>query len=109
MKNGHGIISMATVTSMPECTTHPLRLPKQDEEWTWNHQHDQSPTCQNAQLTSYDCQKINHKDTSINMTLKTRTQNTPLPRSVETTMQAHGMVLYPYRVWEMQTQLPSLH
>ena len=57
MKHGHGIISMITVTNMPECTTHPLWLPEQDGEWTWNCQHDQqSPTCQNAQLTHYDFQ-----------------------------------------------------
>ena len=86
MKNGHGIISMITVTNMPECTTHILWLPEQNEKWTWNNQHDhsnrnssmhnslamisragqgmdmgwsawsQSMTCHNAQLTSYDCQ-----------------------------------------------------
>ena len=42
MKNGHGIISMITVTNIPECTTYPLWLPEQDEEWSWNHQHDHS-------------------------------------------------------------------
>ena len=39
-KNGHGMISMITVTTMPECTTHPLWLPEQDKEWTWDDQHD---------------------------------------------------------------------
>ena len=86
IKNGHGMISMITVTNMPECTTHLLWLPEQDKEWTWDDQHDhshqharmhnsppmiaraghwmdigwsawsQSSTCQNAQLTDYDCQ-----------------------------------------------------
>ena len=85
-KNWHGMISMITVTNMPECTTHCLWFPEQDKEWTWNNQHDhsnrnssmhnslamisragqgmdmgwsawsQSMTCHNAQLTSYDCQ-----------------------------------------------------
>ena len=39
-KNGHGMISMVTVTNIPECTTYPLWLPEQDKEWTWDDQHD---------------------------------------------------------------------
>ena len=84
--NGHEMISMITVTDMPACITHLLWSPEQDEEWTCDDQHDyghqhasmhnsppmiakagqrmdigwsawwQSPTCQNGQLTSYDCQ-----------------------------------------------------
>ena len=84
-KNAHGIISMTTATNTAECTTHPLWLPEQDKEWTWDDQHDQqarmhhsqtmiakdgqrmdmgwsawsqSPICQNAQLTHYDCQSM---------------------------------------------------
>ena len=85
IKNGHGIISTIRATSMSECTTHQLWSPEHDQEWTWDHQHDQSqharmhyspsmiaragsrmdmelsawsqpPTCQNAQPTLYDCQ-----------------------------------------------------
>jgi hypothetical protein len=33
--NGHGMISMFTVTNMLEWTTHKLWLPEQDNEWTW--------------------------------------------------------------------------
>ena len=84
-KNGHGIISMISVTNIRECTTHQLWLPEQGKEWTWDDQHDHShqysrmhssppmvakagprmdvgwsawsqPTWQDLQLTSYDCQ-----------------------------------------------------
>ena len=85
-KNEHRIISMITGTNMPECTTHCLWFPEQNKESTWNDQQDyshqhatmhnslamisragqrmdkkwlawlQSPTCQHAQLTTYDCQ-----------------------------------------------------
>lgn len=40
MKNGHGIISVIIVSSMPECTTHILWFPEQHKEWKWDHQHD---------------------------------------------------------------------
>ena len=59
-KNGHGMISMIILTNMPECTTDPLWLPEQNKEWAWNDQHDQSLTCQNAQLTCYHCQSRTH-------------------------------------------------
>ena len=79
---------MIIVTKIPECTTHSLWCPEKDKEWIWHDQHDhghqharmhnslpmisragqrmdmewspwlQSPTCQNAQLTSYDFQSI---------------------------------------------------
>ena len=95
MKNGHRIITMITVTNMLECTTHPLWLAEQDEEWTWNHQHghghqharmpnsppmigrarwridmessvwSQSPTCQIVQLTHYDWQSGDLHQTSL--------------------------------------------
>ena len=57
MKNGHGIISMITVIKLPKCTTHPLwlaggwRMAMESSAWS------QSPTCQNAQLTSYNWQR----------------------------------------------------
>ena len=41
-KNGHGIISMITVTKIPACTTHWLWFPEQVREWTWDDQHDHS-------------------------------------------------------------------
>ena len=86
-QNWHETISTIPVANMPECTTHQLWLPKQDEEWTLNHEHHfshhharmhnspsmsarggcrmdmklwapfQSPTCQNAQLTNYEYQR----------------------------------------------------
>lgn len=37
-----GIMSMITVTNMPECATHNLWLPEQGTRWIWNHQHDYS-------------------------------------------------------------------
>ena len=37
-----GIISMITVSNIPECTTYCLWLPEQDEKLTWNNQHDYS-------------------------------------------------------------------
>ena len=42
IKNGQGIISMISSNNIPDCSTHQLWLPKQDEEWMWDHQHDQS-------------------------------------------------------------------
>ena len=86
MQSGHETMSTIPVTNMPKCTTHPLWVPEQDAEWTWDHEHHssyqharmynsptisaragcrvdmkswapfQSPTCQNAQLTDYECQ-----------------------------------------------------
>ena len=92
MNNGHGIVSMIMVTTG---ITHQLWLPEQDKEWRWNHQHDHShqhawmhnspptiarvgwrvdmkwslwPTCQNAQLTSYDFQnRMNNRHGIISM------------------------------------------
>ena len=40
IKNRHCITNMIRATNMPECSTHQLVLPKQDQEWTWYHQHD---------------------------------------------------------------------
>ena len=40
MKNE--LISMIIVISMPQCTTHLLQHPENNEEWPWNHQQDQS-------------------------------------------------------------------
>ena len=77
MKNGHGAISMITITRVHNpppiitramkntdgtiniitvlgCTTHSLWLPKQDEEWTWNHQYFHSQQHANTQPTSYN-------------------------------------------------------
>ena len=83
MKNGHEIISMITVTNIPEHRTHLLWFSEQHEWWAWNLQHDHShqhakkqnshsmiartawtmvnkssawsqpPTCHNIQLTIY--------------------------------------------------------
>ena len=82
----HETMSSIPLTNMPECTTHPLWVPEQDEPWAWNHEHHvshqktrmysspaisaqagcrmcmkpwaqfQSSTCKNAQLTNYKCQ-----------------------------------------------------
>ena len=98
IKNGHGIMSMITATNMPGSTTHLLWSPKQDPEQTWDHQHEyrhqharkhnsppmitkagsridmrssawsQPPTCQDAQLTGYDCQsRIQNRHEIISM------------------------------------------
>ena len=95
IKNGYGMIRMMRAINMLECTTHPLRLPEQDQEWTSDHQHDQSHQhasmtspppmiaraglrmeigssesseplmCQNAQLTSYNCQRRSKNEHGI--------------------------------------------
>ena len=41
-RNGHGIINMTILSNILQCTTHPLWLPEEDEEWAWDNQHDLS-------------------------------------------------------------------
>ena len=111
----------------------PTMIAEQDEEWTWNHQHDhshkharmhhspamiaragwrmvmessawsQSPTCLDAQLTPYDCNRISNKDRFTHMVEKISRWNTLLPSYVETIVQACRIAFYLYHVWEMQT------
>ena len=87
MQNQHETMSTIPVTNMPECTAHLLWVPEKDAEWTWNDEHHsshhharmhnsptmsategcrmdmkpwapfQSPTCQSAQLTGYECKR----------------------------------------------------